>query len=567
MAENALYYGDNLEILRRYIRDETIDLIYLDPPFNSNQNYNVLFAEHNGSRSSAQIRAFEDTWRWDQVAAEAYEDVVVNGPQRVSLVVQSFRNFLGDSDMTAYLCMMAQRLVDLHRVLKPTGSLYLHCDPTASHYLKILLDSVFGAVRFLNEITWKRTHAHGSARRFGPLHDTLLVYSKTEEYVWTFPRTEHDPEYLQKHFGMRDEKDRRFQAISLTGAGVRRGESGMPWRGINPTTVGRHWALPGAVLRELGVEEGTVQDRLDALDCAGMIYWPAKKGGTPRLKHYADALQGQAIPDTWMDIPPISAQAQERLGYPTQKPEALLERIIRASSNEGDIVLDPFCGCGTAIAVAQRLNRRWIGIDITHLAVSLMKHRLSHAFGDTVEYEVIGEPVALSGAKELARDDPFQFQWWALGLVGARPVEQKKGADKGIDGRLFFHDEGPKGKTKQTVFSVKAGNVTLSQLRDLRGVVEREKAAMGVFISLNKPTAPMRKEAAGAGFYESPGWHKKYPRLQLITVGELLEGKKIEHPPLRYADATFKKAPRAARQKGHETANIAFPERPDRKAT
>jgi SAM-dependent methyltransferase len=244
----------------------------------------------------------------------------------------------------------------------------------------------------------------------------------------------------------------------------------------------------------------------------------------------------------------ISSQSAERLGYPTQKPEALLERIISASSNEGDLVLDPFCGCGTTIAVAQRLNRQWIGIDITHLAITLMKHRLRDAFGEEIAktYQTIGEPTSLPDAETLAAEDPYQFQWWALGLVGARPVEQKKGSDKGIDGRLYFHDEVEGGKTKQVILSVKAGNTNVAHLRDLRGVVEREQAEIGVLITMQEPTQPMRAEAAGAGFYHSPGWNKDYPKLQILTVAELLEGKGIDMPPLGQVNRTFKKAPSAA---------------------
>jgi SAM-dependent methyltransferase len=254
-------------------------------------------------------------------------------------------------------------------------------------------------------------------------------------------------------------------------------------------------------------------------------------------------MEGNKCPDIWTDIK--IAPKEERMGYPTQKPEALLERILKASSDEGDVVLDPFCGCGTAIAVAQRLNRRWIGIDITHLAVSLIKHRLHGAFSVEVEktYDVVGEPADLAGATELAAQDPYQFQWWALGLVGARPTEQKKGADKGIDGRIFFHDDAESQKTKQIVLSVKSGNVQVAQVRDLRGVVEREKAAIGVLITLEEPTRNMKAETAGAGFYESP-WHTKHPRIQVFTIEELLAGKKIDFPPSRDL-RTFKKAPKA----------------------
>jgi len=544
--ENVLYYGDNLDVLRRHIKDETVDLIYLDPPFKSDQDYNILFAERNGSKAAAQIKAFDDTWHWDKASAAAYEEVVETGTQRVAQAMRAFRTFLGESDMMAYLAMMAPRLVEMHRVLKPTGSIYLHCDPTAGAHLRLLMDAVFGPASMLNEIIWKRTHAHGGAIRFGPVHDEILYYSKTGDYKWNPQHVPYSSEYISNFFKFTDPDGRRYRLTILTGSGVRKGSSGRPWQGIDPTSIGRHWAVPGYV-RELlpNLKTDEVQEALDRLDEIGRIVWPKKVGGTPAFKQYLDDMEGVGIQDVWTDIPPISSQAQERLGYPTQKPQALLERIIKASSNEGDLVLDPFCGCGTTIAVAQRLNRRWIGIDITHLAVALMKHRLHDMFGDKVQYNVVGEPVSLPDAKALAENDPYQFQWWALGLVGARPIEQKKGADRGIDGRLYFHDETDrkKRKTKQIMLSVKSGNVGVKDVRDLRGVVEREEAQIGVLICMEKPTRNMRREAASAGAYKSP-WGS-HPRLQILTIEELLAGHKIDYPPAGQVNITFKKAPNA----------------------
>jgi adenine specific DNA methylase Mod len=535
---NTLYYGDNLDILRRYVKDESVDLVYLDPPFKSNQDYNVLFAEQNGTRSAAQIKAFEDTWRWDEEAARTYQEVVETGTEQVSKVMQAFRTFLGENDMLAYLSMMAPRLVELRRVLKPTGSIYLHCDPAASHYLKLLMDATFGPEYFLNEIIWKRTTAHSSAKRFGPIHDTLLYYGKSDQVIWNAQFTEYDGAYLEKYYRYDDGDGRLYWRNSLTAAGLRHGSSGKPWRGIDIGATGQHWKF-------------TVE-KLDELDAAGQIYWPPGGRGFPQIKRYRDELKGVAVGDIWTDIDRINQVAAERLGYPTQKPEALLERIVRASSNEGDIVLDPFCGCGTAVAIAQKLKRQWIGIDITHLAITLIRHRLKDAFGDEAKYQVVGEPVSLPDAEELAQQDPYQFQWWALGLVGARPTEQKKGADKGIDGRLYFHDE-PK-TTKQIIFSVKAGALHATYVRDLRGVVEREKAAIGVLISLEPPSKPMRAEAASAGFYKAP-WGKDYARLQLLTVADLLAGKAVDYP--HQINVTFKKAPRIL-EPAAEPGNLAF---------
>jgi len=441
--------------------------------------------------------------------------------------MQAFRTFLGESDMLAYLSMMAPRLVELRRVMKPTGSIYLHCDPAASHYLKLLMDAVFGPEQFRNEIIWKRTSAHSSAKRYGPVHDVILFYGRSDKMKWIGGYEAYDEEYIKQRFARGD--DRPWKDADLTGSGVRHGETGEVWRGFDVTAKGRHWAYP--------------PNELDKLDEAGMIYWPEKKGGWPRFKKYLDTAKGVPLQDVWTDIFPINSQAQERLGYPTQKPEALLERIISASSNEGDLVLDPFCGCGTTVAAAQKLQRRWIGIDITNLAISLIRHRLRDSYGDAVmdTYSVVGEPVSVPDAEVLAASDPYQFQWWTLGLVGARPTEGKKGADKGIDGRIYFH-EGD-GTTRQIVISVKAGKLHAPYVRDLRGVIEREKAAMGVLLTLEEPTKAMRAEAASAGFYRSP-WGQ-HPRLQIVPIADLLDGKRLDAPPARQTSVTFKRAPTA----------------------
>ena len=542
MDKNQLYYGDNLEVLRQHIKDESVDLIYLDPPFNSRQDYNVLFAEKDGTRSSSQIMAFEDTWEWNQDAERAYEEIVELGG-RVSDAMRAFRTFLSNSDMMAYLAMMAPRLVELKRVLKITGSIYLHCDPTASHYLKMLMDAVFGPQYFRNEITWKRTTAHSDAKQgrkaFGNVADVMLFYGKGETLTFNAQHSEYDATYLKK-YGYSDPDGRQYRLDNLTGPGG--AAKGNPQYEVMGVT--RYWRYS--------------KDKMEQLIREGRIV-QTKPGTVPQYKRYLDEMSGVPVQNVWDDIFPINSQAQERLGYPTQKPEALLERIIKASSNESDTVLDPFCGCGTAISVAQRLNRRWIGIDITHLAVGLIKKRLADAFGESVRstYEVIGEPADLSGAQDLATNDPYQFQWWSLSLVGARPTEQKKGADRGIDGRLIFHDEPRGGKTKQIIFSVKAGHVQAAYIRDLRGVIEREDAQIGVLICMEAPTKPMRKEAAEAGFYKPPGLEDRFPRIQILTIEELLAGKQVEYP--RLLDVTHRKAPKvrpAAEKKG----TLAFEE-------
>ena len=530
MADNKLYYGDNLDILRRYVEEKSVDLVYLDPPFKSNQDYNVLFKERNGTRSTAQIKAFKDTWLWDEESSRAYHDMVEHGPEDVSKALRAFHTFVGPNDMLAYLSMMAPRLVELRRVLKDTGSIYLHCDPTASHYLKMLMDAVFGAVNFRNEIIWRRTSAHANVlSKYGVIHDTILFYTASPVWTWNQLYVPYDSAYVDMFFDQKDADGRRYFRRDLTAA-MSRASSGQiyEWKGIRPPPS-RCWAM--------------TKDRMDQLEAEGRIHWPARAGGMPRLKIYEDEAPGVPVQDAWDDVKIMHNLSAERLGYPTQKPEALLERIIKASSNEGDMVLDPFCGCGTTISVAQRLNRPWIGIDVTCLAINLMRRRLEAAFGGKAEFDVIGEPTAYSEARQLAAENPYQFQWWALDLVEARPVVEKRGADKGVDGRLLFHDDNS-GVTKQVIFSVKAGKLALPHVRDLRGVLERENAQIGCLISLEKPTKHMREEAAEAGFYQHPLGKKMYARLQLITVKALLEGKKIELPEGRI-DVTFKKAQRA----------------------
>lgn len=530
-TKNKLYYGDNLDVLRRYVADASVDLVYLDPPFNSRQDYNVLFAEKDGSQSSSQIHAFEDTWEWNLDAQRSYEQIVEQGG-RVADALRAFKTFLFNTDMMAYLAMMALRLVELRRVLKETGSIYLHCDPTASHYLKILMDAVFGPQFFKNEIIWQRTSSHANVtQKFAAVHDVLLFFSKGEKPTWGQQFAPYSDEYIETFFDQVDEKGKRYFRRDLT-ASMSRASKGQiyTWHGITPPPS-RCWAM--------------AKEKMDELEARGRIHWPKKEGGMPRLKLYPEDQPGVPLSDIWADVKTMHNLSGERLGYPTQKPEALLERIIKASSNEGDVVLDPFCGCGTTVQVAQRLNRRWIGIDITHLAIGLIKKRLSDAFGPEIRnsYEVIGEPTDYAGAAQLAAEDKYQFQWWALGQVGARPADQKKGADRGIDGRLYFHDD-DSGKSKQIIFSVKAGGVSVPQIRDLRGVLEREKAEIGVFLSFEEPTRPMLREAAEAGFYKSgPLDEQAYPRIQILTIQQILDGKQPEYPARR--DATYKKAPRS----------------------
>ena len=540
--KNTLFYGDNLPILREYIPDESIDLIYLDPPFNSNRTYNVLFKDEGGQDSEAKITAFEDTWHWDRAAEETYHEIIKDSPPRVASMIGALREFIGTNQMMAYLVMMTIRLAELHRVLKPTGSLYLHCDPTASHYLKFLLDTIFGAENFRNEICWKRTSAHSSAKRWGPIHDIIFFYSKSNSFCWNKVYQKYEQDYIDTFYRHID-GDRRYQLVDLTAPGIRKGDSRKSWHDIDPTTKKRHWAVPTALLKQFlsgkKIDALTTQEKLDFLDKKGLIYWP-KKGEIPRFKRYLSDSEGIFIQDVVIDIKPISSQAKERLGYPTQKPLALLERIIEASSNEGDVVLDPFCGCGTAVAAAEKFNRKWLSIDITHLSVALQKYRLQDMFNLIAgkDYKVIGEPESLASAKELAHQNRYQFQWWALSLVRAKPLggeagskKGKKGKDKGIDGVINFEDiEDGKTKLKRLLVQVKSGKVKSGDIRDLVGTIERENAPIGVFISLEKPTKDMNTEAVSAGFYKSEAWGKKYPKIQILTIEQLLTGEEIKMP-------------------------------------
>ena len=553
-----LYYGDNLDILRRYVKDETVDLVYLDPPFNSSQNYNAFFQEKDGTAAASQISAFEDTWTWNQESQRVYEELILQ-PGKVSEVMQAFKTFLGTNDMMAYLAMMAPRLVELRRVLKSTGSLYLHCDPTASHYLKLLCDAILGKDNFRNEIIWKRANAHNDPKRYGRISDTILYYSKSDSPLWNAQHTAYREEYYESHF-KKDENGRYFRTVPLDAPRHGAGSPGLlyEWKGKMPA-ASRTWAVK--------------REKMEEYDKNALIRYT--RTGTPTLLQYADEMPGVPLQNIWTDIPPVNPQAAERLGYPTQKPLALLERIIEASSNPGDVVLDPFCGCGTTIDAAQKLGREWIGIDITQLAITLIKKRLFDTYGYDIKFvsasspehpvagvaesadatvvRVIGEPVSPEDAVKLAEDDKYQFQWWALGLVGARPEEQRKGADHGIDGKILFRDDPKSTRPEQIIIQVKGGKISVKDVRDLRGVLDREKAAIGVLITLEEPTAPMKAEAASVGFYIHKTNQQKYPRLQLRTVQELMTGKNIQRPASAAAvDETFKEAPKAKAKKGDQ---------------
>ena len=544
VIQNTLFYGDNLKILREYIPTESVDLIYLDPPFNSSRNYNVLFKDESGIDSEAQITAFEDTWHWNLIAEQTYKELITQAPDNISKMISALREFVGANEMMAYLVMMAIRLMEMHRVLKATGSLYLHCDPTASHYLKIILDTIFGPQNFRNEIIWRRTPAKGNlSRRLARNHDVILSYQMSDDAIWNTEAvfTAYDLDALDEKtkskYQSRDADGRLYQLTALTSPNPDRPNLNYEFLGVK-----RVWRW--------------TRDRMQAAYDAGLVIQPSP-GAVPRFKRYLDEQSGKPLTDIWIDIDPLNSQAKERLGYPTQKPEALLERIIKLTTKQGDIVLDPFCGCGTAIAAAQKLGRKWIGIDITNLSIALQKYRLQAMFPD-IQFKVVGEPLDYSSAQQLAHDDRYQFQWWALSLVKAKPLGGqegskigKKGSDKGIDGVIAFVDDATD-KLKRVLVQVKSGHVKSGDIRDLVGTVQRENAAIGVFITLETPTRDMKAEAIRAGYYHSLGWNEDYPRIQILNIVELLHGAKIQMPP-QYG--TFKQAQRVQQQ-----ADILQPE-------
>ena len=373
-ADKTIWTGDNLDILRG-MNSECVDLIYLDPPFNSNQNYAAPVG------SAAAGAAFKDTWTLSDLDV-AWMGLIADEQPATAHVLKT-AGLTHGKGMQSYLTMMAVRLMEMRRVLKPTGSIYLHCDPTASHYLKLLMDALFGTGMFRNEIIWKRTGSHGGSKRWGPIHDTILFYSATDSYFWQGAYQDYDPVYLDRYYRFQDERG-RYRLVTLTGAGTRSGDSGQPWRDVDPTESGRHWAVPNKALRaafpDTSLDGLVTQEKLDLLDQAGLVYWP-EKGSVPQQKRYLDDGSGVPIQDVVADVLPIGSHAKERIGYPTQKPLALLDRIIKASSNEGDIVLDPFCGCATACVAADKLGRKWVGIDISPKAVELVNMRLQQAMG------------------------------------------------------------------------------------------------------------------------------------------------------------------------------------------
>ncbi len=472
IQNRILFFGDNLNILEEKVPDETFDLIYLDPPFNSDRNYNVLFKEGKVD-STAQIHAFADTWEWTPQTVKLFEELKHSQNPQIAILTASLAEFIGQNTMMAYLVNMIARLIPLRRVLKSTGSIYLHCDPTASHYLKIILDIIFDKKNFRNEIIWCYRQGGRSENNFPKKHDIIFFYSKSD--VWTF----------------------NADAIRV------------PYEG-----TGGYQTSGKGVTNKI----------------TGRTYKPNPMG---------------KIPEDWWDIPALAPMDKERLGYPTQKPEALLERIIKASTNENDWILDPFCGCGTTVAVAEKLHRNWMGIDISMQAINVIAKRLKDHY-QGVKINIDGIPMDYEGAAKLAQQDKFAFQDWAISLVGANPPsgETKKGADRGIDGLILFYERGEdimSPKLRKIIVQVKGGGTGRGDIAKLKGDIERENAPMGILITLEDPTPEMKRETALAGKYQYSG-NVSFPKIQMLSIRDWFDGRSVYLPtdkvnPFKRAEA------------------------------
>ena len=530
---NQLYFGDNLDILKDLHRKHPegyIDLIYIDPPFNSKRNYNILFEDIEMKDTKAQKEAFADTW-----SNVSYIDTL-NEIKELDLDLFSFINALDQIRISkgaiSYLTTMAIRIWYMHKILKESGSFYLHCDPTMSHYLKLICDLVFGENNFRNEIIWKRTSARSDSKRWNQIHDVIFLFSKSNKYTWNPQFKEYSQDYIEKFYRyIEEDTGRRFTSSDLTAAGTRNGSSGMNWRGIDVRSKGLHWKF-------------TIE-KLDELDKEGRILWPKKQGGMPRYKRYLDEMKGIAIQSIIDDIAPIQAHADEKLGYPTQKPVTLLERIVKASSNDRDIIADFFCGCGTTIAAAEKLNRKWIGSDISHLAIKLISKRLIDTYGPKVRetYEIFGFPRDIASARELGnqtRRGRFKFEEWIVEVMLHGVLNQKK-TETGFDGYFTMDIQG---KHKDVVLiEVKSGGATLTQLNHFIRTVEKKDADAGIFVCFTEQvTRGMKETAKKAGYYRPELYHTRnqYERIQIITVEDLLDDKLPNLPSFR--QSTFKAA-------------------------
>ena len=513
MSANRLYFGDCLDVMREDIPDESVDLIYLDPPFNSKRLYNAFIG-------GAQWVAFNDTWRWHEAVSD-FHDVAQD--VRLSDTVEGLRKILGETPEMAYLSYMANRLRECRRVLKPTGSIYLHCDPTMSHSLKLIMDGLFGSRNFRSEIVWRRINPTGRGpNRLANNADYILYYAKTGDFLWNQVYRPHDPAYVKNFYRHKDRDGRQYRLDNLKGAGIRTGSSGKPWRGIDPTDTGSHWAIPGSTLPPKAKSLST-QEKLELLEGMGRIYWPPR-GKIPAYKRYLDEMPGTPIDTIWDDIKNVQAHAKERLGYPTQKPVRLLKRIIEQSSNVGDVVLDPFCGCGTTIHAAQNLDREWIGIDICVNACKVIERRLREHF-DSIwsQVEFIGFPKTRDDAYTLADLDKFRFERWAASLVDGMEANSKQRGDKGIDGRGRIPIR--KGQFIDVVSQVKGGGTGPGDVQAFNGARQQAGADLGIFTCFqDRVTHNMRNAAASVGRFMD------VPVVQIYTVEDFFEGRQPVMP-------------------------------------
>ena len=567
-APNRLYFGNNFDWLQR-LKPDSVDLVYLDPPFNSKAQYNLLYETPDNERETAQKTVFRDTWTWTHEAEFCLNQCLGAGG-RIAGIMKALSVALRRSDTMAYLAMMGARLILIHRVLKPTGCLYLHCDPTASHYLKIILDAIFGPVNYRTEISWRRTSAHNDAKQgrkqYGNVRDVIFFYTANGEWTWNQQYTKYDPEYLESEYRHQSAEGESYKETDVTAAKPG-GDTSFIWRvkrpkgkqkarwvpdfdeefkapkpdwdykGVPPYN-GRFWAYSKENLRKFW-EQGQLVHRAT---------------GMPRLMQFAEKMPGVPLQNDWQDIPP--APRSEALGYPTQKPLDLLRRIIKTSSNPGDVVLDPFCGCGTSVHAAAELGRNWIGIDVSYYAIRLIRRRLVAHFGSSVIVPIEGIPADLVSAEKLADDDPYGFQQWAVHELGCQLWNDgKKGADGGIDGEMWFFN-GPGREAGRLIVQVKGGKKTVDQVRAFKEVLKDQEAELGVFFCRGSATPEMVRIASAAGFHRIG--RREIPRLQIFSLEEWYSGRRPELPaPI---ELTIPKDKLALREKKVRRPDPAQPE-------
>lgn len=517
---NRLFYGDCLTIMRDHMKLGSVDLCYLDPPFNSNREYNAIYKDETGRPLPDQVEAFCDLWTLDEERERALQTMPVlmreNGLD--DDVVEFWRlwmNALRNTQprLLAYLAYMVERLLYVKTILKPTGSVYLHCDPTASHYIKVMMDAIFDHQNFRNEIVWKRTSGHSDAKRLGAVHDVILAYTRSGTFTYHRQYTPYEAAYVAQRYKRTDPDGRKWMDDNLSAKGLSGGGYEYAYKGVSSL-----WRVP--------------PERMEELDNEGKLYFTSRGG--IRIKRYLDEMPGLPLTDVWADIPPINSQAKERMGYATQKPLPLLERIIETSSNEGDVVFDPFCGCATTLEAAHQLGRRWIGIDIAiHAIKRVAKVRLQDRLGliEGQDFTVEGVPRDVEGAQDLWERDKYHLQKWAVEQIDGF-VTTKRTADGGIDGRLYFAV--PNEPDLQSMaLEVKGGkNVSIRDLRALRGVLDDDTAALAGLIVMHPLRATQernfKKFMASAGDMDVLG--VKYPRMQMLSVAEILEGKRFQTP-------------------------------------